>query len=271
MTRKMSLIKSLLLLNPSSFYVATFGVSVFIAGYYSVDLYNWFSKQDSAVQRILGGIALATPPGLVKLVDVRISEDKKQAVEDERINFENDIKKQNDIFKGYIDNIFELLRNEEFAQSLPKEIHEKIRVDLQQLAALTHHFYEDREQAKELVRWLDETIDGQAYGNRYKLIYLALNAANVDSHILKEFDVDIRNCIQWLHDSFADGTPCKLDRFQASTLFSGKLSPEPYILALNAIRESMKNEQALSTLSAKDRLIDYMIHNLIEKIKKLYP
>jgi len=257
--------KEFFVLRPSSIFIVCFGILTGFIGY----KYSHISKSPSEENKIIwyyfGSTAITI--GSIKWIDSIVSKEIDANTEknldnrtEQKINqFNSDYTQDLEDLKNYIEGL--QIPAEQRQQIIRK--FETIRLPLKQYKARS-------EVNKEIASWLNYT------DNKEKLLEVAMNSVSNSKHQIneeykKELCNNIRQCIIWLKYSVEDA---KARTFQPERYTSAmiKVSPgtyEPYKIALNAIKETLENQQETKELYKQTYTVERMIQYLIDQIQEV--
>ncbi|MGB3494260.1 MAG: hypothetical protein WBA57_16135 [Elainellaceae cyanobacterium] len=274
MSSKNEFFKKLVQLNPSSVFVAAFGICLFYSGFFFPELSGFIDKvKDERERIIIITTMVGLPLSFFKFIDLTISKEKGIYSEE---NLQKNKKEQPKEIAAYLNKYksdikqeLEKIKDSISSESLSDEIFENLSKKIARIEKETGEVIATYEEAYKIAAWLDEKVLGQAFGHRYKLLNDALESLEIDDdQIIEMFDEDIWQCIQWIRDTLISPVPCIVDpQTMLSAFLSGKLGCETYITALTEIKNSIKNERSLGTSRHKDIATDIAINHLISKIQ----
>ncbi|MEH2320540.1 hypothetical protein [Nostoc sp.] len=272
--------KGFFVLRPSSVFILFFGILTGFIGYE----YSHISKNPSEENKIIwyyfGSTAITL--GSIKWIDSIVSKEI-DAITD--TNSEKRIKEIDAKAETDLDNRIEEKMNQfesDYSQELKdleKDIY-KLEITREQRDEIIRKFesirkprkkYEARRKVnKEIASWLNYD------DNKKKLLEVAMNSVSnstcqIDEECKDKLNKNINECIIWLRYSVEDGQARKFqpERYASAMI---KVSPgtyEAYKIALNAIKETLENQQETKELYKQTSTVKIMIQYLIDQIQEL--
>ncbi|MCC5628321.1 hypothetical protein LC613_09445 [Nostoc sphaeroides CHAB 2801] len=255
-------------IKASLIFVFIFGVYTFALGFTYNKLPESLSDKEKQLMSFLGAPALTL--AFLTFVNYVISQEVKADVEQQR-NILNEEKERS------CDKEIEAFMNQ-YNESLKEiqtairswnnsEERENLQNSLNALSSAKDIYNNRRFAAKQIAKWFD------IKGNKLALFKTAQKAVsqakcNIPKQYKQKFDQDIRQCINWLHDSVDERIAFEVQTSKhASAIIDIKYIP--YEVALKAIEKHLKERQELKQHYETTNIVTKVIDDLIKDLKEL--
>ncbi|MFB2771464.1 hypothetical protein ACE1AT_19575 [Pelatocladus sp. BLCC-F211] len=258
--------KEFFMLRPSSVFIIFFGILTGLIGYKYSQISENPSERDKFIWSYIFGSAAITISS-IKWIDSIVS---KEIEAKTNTNLAEKIDQEMNMFKNDYSKDIEDLKKEIDDLEIPYEQRQKIIDKFESIRSANNQFKVRRKADKEIANWLD------IRDNKRILIEVAMDSVSnskcqINDEYIHEIDKNIRHCIIWLRYSVEDGKARKFDpeRYASAMI---KVSPgiyEPYEIALNAIKEALKEQPKIKEFYKKTPNVEKMIQFLIHKIQEL--
>ncbi|MEH2024732.1 hypothetical protein [Nostoc sp.] len=260
--------KEFFTLRPSSIFILIFGLLTGLIGYkYSQFPENPSDKDKMIWSYFFGSSAITI--GSIKWIDSIVS---KEIEAKTNINVAEKLKEEMKLFKSdYIQDIEDF--NKELGDlniNISDEQRSRLIHKFESIRTAQKQFNVRREADKKIASWLE------IKDNKRILIEVAMDSVSnskcqINEKYRHELDNNIRQCIIWLRYSVEDGKPRTFEpeRYVSAMKKVSFSTSEPYKIALNAIKETLKNQHKTKEFYKKTPNVEKMIQFLVDQIQEL--